>query len=145
MAEFTANWDGEQWRNSGQSAQTMIFEYGFGSSFTSVSAWNAPGTTFDFTSPVAGGTAGALDGNLAVNRKAGLGGTLSNLSWADNDTLWLRWLETNDINDDHGLAIDNFSFTTPRAPTASVPEGGMTMAMLGCSLLGMVALRRRLA
>jgi hypothetical protein len=146
LAEFTANWDGEQWRNGGNtSPQTMIFEYGFGSSFAAVSTWNAPGTTFDFTSPTVGASSGALDGNDAANREAGLGGSIAGLSWAADQTLWLRWLERDDTGNDHGLAIDNFSFSTPRAPTAFVPEGGMTIAMLGLSLLGMAALRRRLA
>lgn len=71
---FTANWDGEQWRNGRNTTpQTMVFEYGFGASFGAVS-WTAPGTGFDFVSPVHTDTAAALDGNLAANRQAGLGG-----------------------------------------------------------------------
>lgn len=136
---FNTTWDGEQWRNANTSAHTMVFEYGFGSSFTAVAAWNAPGAAFDFTSPVIGSTAGAVAGLFS-----GLGGTISGLSWADNETLWLRWVEINDTGNDHGLAIDNFTFTATGPSSAAVPEGGMTVAMLGLSMAGMAALRRRL-
>lgn len=99
--------NGEQWRNAGNTtAQTMVLEYGFGSSFTTVTTWTAPGLTFNWTSPVATTTGAAVDGNttgLVANR----GGTLDNLNWASDDTLWLRWVETNDTGNDHGLAIDD--------------------------------------
>jgi hypothetical protein len=29
------------------------------------------------------------------------------------DTLWIRWVEKNDMGNDHGMAIDNFSFSVP--------------------------------
>lgn len=41
---FTVGFAGEQWRNGGNTtAQTMVFEYGFGATFASVSGWTAPG------------------------------------------------------------------------------------------------------
>ena len=48
------NYTGEQWRDGGNTtAQTMTLEYGFGSSFASVSTWStAPGSGFNFTSPI---------------------------------------------------------------------------------------------
>lgn len=111
---FTVSFDGEQWRNGGGTGlpQSMVFEYGFGSSFESVSGWTAPGGTFDFTSPTFSATASALDGNAAENRAAGLGGTISSLAWQPGESLWVRWIENNDASNDHGLAIDNFSITT---------------------------------
>lgn len=111
--EATIAFDGEQWRNGGNaSVQTMVFEYGLGSSFETVAAWNAPGGTFDFASPITGASQAALDGNDPLNRIADLGGTLSGLAWAAGDTLWLRWVERNDAGNDHGLAVDDFEFTT---------------------------------
>jgi hypothetical protein len=65
-----------------------------------------------------------VDGNSA-GRVTGRGGSLdlSANPWASGFTLWLRWIESNDSGNDHGLAIDNFSFAvTP------VPEPG-TLAM----------------
>ncbi len=141
---FQVSWEGEQWRNGGNtSAQTMVFEYGLGSTFNTVASWEAPGGLFDFSSVVNSGTAGAVVGNSA-GLVAGRGGSVSNLSWAANDTLWLRWVEKNDVGFDHGLAIDNFRFTASPA-SASVPEGGATLAMLGLSCAGLAVLRRKSA
>ncbi|MDX2228739.1 MAG: cadherin-like domain-containing protein [Leptolyngbyaceae cyanobacterium bins.349] len=113
--------NGEQWRNGGNtSAQPMMLEYGFGPTFETVTTWTAPGGNFDWSSPITGSTAGAVDGNaagLASNR----GGILP-ATWANGDTLWIRWVERNDSGNDHGLAIDNFSLSssvTP-PPTGSV-------------------------
>ncbi len=144
LDQFNVSWDGEQWRNGGNAtAQTMVFEYGFGSSFTGVSTWAVPGGVFDFTSVVNTASSAAVDGNT-TGLVAGRGGPVSSLSWAVNDTLWLRWVEKNDSGNDHGLAIDNFSFTATRA-SASVPEGGPTLAMLGLSCAGLAVLRRKSA
>src|SRR5262249_12705919 len=110
---FTMNYDGEQWRNGGntsQASQTMVVEYGFGSTFASVSTWTAAGSAFNFTSPINTPTAGALNGNLAADRSANLGGQITGITWNTGDTLWIRWIENNDVGNDHGLAVDNFNF-----------------------------------
>lgn len=141
---FTVSFDGEQWRTGGCTptclsvAQTMVFEYGFGATFGGVATWIAPGAGFDFVSPIFGtASPSSLDGNSAANRVAALGGLVTT-SWAANDTLWVRWIERNDLNNDHGLAIDNFSLTAGR----SVPEPG-TLALLGLGLAGLAVARRR--
>jgi hypothetical protein len=140
---FTAGWDGEQWRNGGNtSTQTMVFQYGYGSTFSSVSTWTNGGTAFNFTSPITGATAAALDGNAAANRVANLGGMISGQTWNAGSTLWLRWVENNDVGNDHALAIDNFSFSAS-APVAT-PDGSFTLALLGASLTVMGAFSRRL-
>lgn len=134
LTEFTVGFDGEQWRNGGNtSAQTMVLEYGFGATFGAVTTWTAPGAGFDFVSPVVGSTAAAVDGNVA-GLVGGLGGTVSSLTWNVGDTLWLRWIENNDVGNDHGLAIDNFSFSAVPAPGAA--------ALLGLGGL-MIGRRRR--
>jgi len=136
LDEFDVEFDGEQWRNGGNtSTQTMVLEYGFGASFSAVASWTAPGGAFDFTSPIASATAGALDGNAPANRTADLGGAIGSLSWADGDTLWIRWIENNDTGNDHGLAIDNFSFSATPEPAT------MSLLVIG----GLAALRRRRA
>ncbi len=121
LGGFTVGFDGEQWRNGGNtSAQTMVLEYGFGASFAAVTNWVAPGGNFDWTSPVVGATGAAVDGN-AAGRVAVRGGAIA-ATWAAGDTLWIRWVERNDAGNDHGLAIDNFSF--------SVGGGGGSAAII---------------
>jgi hypothetical protein len=141
---FTLSFDGEQWRNGGNTTkQTATLQYGFGSSFAAVSSWTAAGSAFNFTSPIATATAAGLDGNAAANRVAGLGGTVTT-NWAAGQTLWLRWIENNDSGNDHGLAIDNLSFSVPAA--AVVPEPSSTAAALaGLAAVGFLARRRKAA
>lgn len=134
---FTLNYTGEQWRVANTSPQSLVFEWGIGATFASVTTWNAPGGSFDFTSPQTSTTASALDGNLAANRVTGLGGTVTT-TWAVGDTLWLRWQVLNAPGSDHGLAIDDFSFTaTP------IPEPSVYALLLGVLVIAFV-LRRRI-
>ncbi len=119
LVSFDIGYDGEQWRAANTSAQTMVLEYGFGVSFDLVTTWIAPGGGFDFVSPVLT-TAGNRDGNAAANRTANLGGTVTGLNWANGDTLWIRWIERNDAGNDHGLAIDNFTFSATVIPEPSI-------------------------
>lgn len=124
--DLTVAFNGEQWRNGGNTtAQTMTLQYGFGCSFTTVSTWTTPGSTFNWASPVATATGAAVDGNIA-GRVANVGGVLSGLNWANNDTLWFRWVENNDAGNDHGLAIDDFSLTT-----STVQQPGVTITQTG--------------
>ena len=134
---FTLNFNGEQWRNGGNTnAQTMVLEYGYGASFGTVASWAAPGGSFDFTSPVIGATAAAVPGNSA-GLVSGLGSSVAT-TWAAGDTLWLRWVERNDIGNDHGLAIDDLSFSV-----TAVPEPGTLALMLaGLAAVAFVARRR---
>jgi hypothetical protein len=129
LDEFTMHYDGEQWRDGGNDppfSQTMEFEYGIGSTFGSVMSWHKPGASFNFVSPQNTIVAGALDGNrddiVMVNRIAGIGGTVTGVGWDHGETLWLRWIELNNNASDHGLAIDNFSFSV-----TAVPEPGAVL------------------
>lgn len=138
LDSFTLRYDGEQWRNGGNTAaHSLTVQYGFGNSFSTVT-WMAAGTGFNFTSPVVGASAAAVVGN-AAGLVAGIGGTIAT-NWAAGDTLWVRWNDVNDGGNDHGLAIDNVSFSV----TTAVPEPG-TYAMLlaGLAAVGFVARRRR--
>lgn len=134
LTEFTISFNGEQWRNGGNTtAHTMVLEYGFGASFGAVASWTAPGGTFNWTSPLASATAAAVDGN-AAGRVNGRGGTVEDLAWAHGDTLWVRWIERNEAGNDHGLAIDDVSFSAIPTPGA--------IALLGMGGL-MISRRRR--
>jgi len=140
LSGFTLGYDGEQWRNGGNTtAQSLTLQYGIGDSFSSVTNWVTPGGSFDFTSVVNTATAAAVDGN-GVGLVAGLGGSQS-VSWANGATLWVRWADLNDVGNDHGLAIDNVSLSVASA----VPEP-QTYAMLlaGLACVGFIARRRKI-
>ncbi len=123
---------GEQWRNGGNvNTQTMPLSWGIGSSFAAVTSWTTPGGSFSWTSPVASSTAGAVNGNT-TGKVDSRGGTLTGLSWQPGTTLWLRWTETNDAGNDHGLAIDDVVITTAASPALLVtPSGCSTVVVEG--------------
>ncbi len=140
LSGFTIGFDGEQWRNGGNTtAQTMVLEYGIGATFAGVSSWTAPHGNFDWASPIATATGAAVDGN-ATGRIAGRGGSAS-LNWTAGSTLWVRWVENNDVGNDHALAIDNLSFSVS-GTSNTVPVPG-SMALLMAGLGGLAWVRRR--
>jgi hypothetical protein len=125
---ITLSFAGEQWRNGGNAdAQTMALQYGFGSTFGSVTTWISPGGNFDYASPETGSSAAAVDGNVA-GKVSGLGGTIST-TWNNGETLWIRWIENNDAGNDHGLAIDDFSITATPIPEPSTFIAGALLAL----------------
>ena len=140
LDSFTMRYDGEQWRNGGNTtAQKLTVQYGFGSTFDTVASWNTAGAAFDVNSVVNTASAAAVNGNVA-GLSANRGGTIST-AWAPGAVLWVRWNDVNDGGNDHGLAIDNVSFSVT---AAAVPEPS-TYAMLlaGLGAVGFIARRRR--
>jgi len=116
---------GEQWRNSGAPAQSISLDWRIGGSDLSGGSWSAV-PALAFSSPITGGSAGALDGNLAVNSRL-LSGAIEGLNLAAGAELWLRWSDPDHSGSDHGLAIDNLSISTTPLPALQVlPSGGST-------------------
>lgn len=138
IADVTIGFNGEQWRNGGNTnAQSMVLEYGFGSSFGAVSTWTAAGSSFNWSSPVTGSTAAAVNGN-AAGLVAGIGGTFATPTWSNGSTLWVRWVEKNDASNDHGLAIDNFTISVTAVPEPK----NYAMFLAGLGLMGLIARRQ---
>jgi len=77
-------------------------------------------TQLDFTIPITGGAAGALNGNLAANRTA-ISFTITGLSLAAGQSIFLRWSDPDHTGSDHGLSIDDFSVTPPRRRVSPTP------------------------
>lgn len=147
---FTLGYTGEQWRDGGKgnsasvAAQSMTVQYGFGSSFASVTTWSDL-SSLTFTSPTFTntGNGAALDGNAAANRSA-LTGRVESLNWKADETLWVRWAERNNVGNDHALAIDNVAFSA--TTVSAVPEPQTYALMLGgLGLVGWMARRRKAA
>ncbi len=139
ISGFSLSYSGEQWRDGGAAtpnAQSLTFGYSTSAtsvqdaSFTSVAALN-------FTSPVLVNTASgvAVDGNNA-GKVVISSVTVNGLTWAAGTDLWLRWADKNDSGNDHGLAIDDLTFT------AVVPEPG-SAALIGLGVLAFGLLRRK--
>src|SRR5262245_32822312 len=115
ITSLAVSYTGEQWRNSAAAAQTASFSYLVGSPTVtgSLAEFQSAGVAvpnLDFTSPVTGGTAGALDGNLAANQ-AHLSFTITGLNIPNGTEIMLRWSDPDHSGSDHGLAIDDFSVT----------------------------------
>jgi uncharacterized protein len=148
LTSFTLSYTGEQWRKGGattpavDAAQTLDFDYAtfaaapaltdlYGDNVAPYTNPGGVGGTLDFTSPQFGtSTPTALDGNLAANRTA-LTGSPS-LTWNAGEYLVLRFWDDNHPGNDHGLAIDDLSFSATPEP-----------ATIGLLLLGATLLRRR--
>ena len=79
--------------------------------------------------------AGARDGNGYARSIAA---TVDSLSWADGQTLILRWTGNNGPGTDAGIAIDNLSVSL-------VPEPSTYALLAGLLALASVMLRRRLS
>jgi uncharacterized repeat protein (TIGR01451 family) len=130
---------GEQWRAGGCTptpctplAQTLDFQYQVANAGTITDA-NTPSTgwtdhnSLDFVTPAPGtSTAAALDGNAAANRTA-LSATITVTVTAGQE-VWLRWFDTNDANNDHGLGFDDFSVTPQASVTPTLNIGDVTLA-----------------
>ncbi|HJU37927.1 MAG TPA: ExeM/NucH family extracellular endonuclease, partial [Tahibacter sp.] len=114
-------YNGEQWRNSAAAAQTAAFSYLAGATLTgSLAEFQTAGTavaTLDLTSPVTGGSAGALNGNVAPNRVA-RSATITGLNIPNGGEIMLRWSDPDHGGADHGIAIDDFTVT----PHGSGPQ-----------------------
>jgi len=111
---------GEQWRagvtNRGV-ADRLDFQFSVDATSLTNGTWT-DADALDLLSTNISTTAGALDGNAAINRH-GIAGTISGLNLAPGATIRIRWKDvalTSADNDD-GLAIDEFTLT---------PRGGVT-------------------
>ena len=115
ITSLDVSYTGEQWRNSAAAAQTVAFSYLVGSPTVtgSLAEFQSAGVAvpqLDFTSPITGGTALQLDGNLAANRVT-LTHSITGLNIPNGTEVMLRWSDPDHTGADHGLSIDDFSVT----------------------------------
>jgi hypothetical protein len=69
IASLQITYTGEQWRNSAAAAQTLAFDYLQAATVTDITTGAYTSVpALNFTSPITGGAAGLLDGNVAANR-----------------------------------------------------------------------------
>lgn len=132
----------EQWRNSAAAAQSITFYYKRSTApITSLnpnanSTWTAV-TALNLSSPVTGGTAGAIDGNVNRVTLADIAIPLST-PLAVNEYIMLKWEDPDHTGSDHGLAIDDVSISwtaTPPNPVLSAISPTTVTAGTGSFLL----------
>jgi predicted extracellular nuclease len=146
ITQLNVSYTGEQWRNSGAAAQTVAFSYLVGSPTVtgSLAEFQSAGVAvpqLDFTSPITGGTASALNGNLAANRVT-LTHSITGLSIPNGTEIMLRWSDPDHTGVDHGLSIDDFSVTAsgtapvdnPPTVTATSPVDNATNVPLNSNV-----------
>jgi len=136
----------EQWRSgsSNNDFEHWTFEWRTGDATLDVNDPSSVGWTavpaLDLVELQNQNTSGsAIDGH-AVGNFADISGTLAGLIWNPGDRLVLRWLDSNSLGADAGMAIDRFSFWV----FAPVPEP-TTAAACGVALVAFLAVRRRRA
>lgn len=136
LTSFTARYDVEQWRDQNTTAQPLVVEWIVrpASTPTPLDWFTGTWTSGASTNSPANANVGAIDGNAAANRVAGVSFS-GTPSWANGQQLWIRFRELNDAGNDQALAIDNFTFS-------AIPEPGTIGMLLGAGAL--LALRRRL-
>ncbi len=125
LASFTVAYDGEQWRlggNTTQRPETVFAYYRVGGTALDGSGTWTPVPSLNFTSPNTSATTttgAALDGNAAGNRVANINATIS-IPVQPGQTIWVLWVDLDDVGADHGMALDNVTFTATTA-TAGAP------------------------
>jgi hypothetical protein len=141
---LSVGYTGEQWRNGGNTAvQTLAFSYqlsaiGFSSPIDTgaePTGWTGF-TALYFNTPTTGATAAALDGNAAANRTVFGPTLLTGVTLNPGDSIFLRWRDIDDSGNDHGLAVDDFSFSASVVPEPS------SAALAGLAAFGLVCWRR---
>ncbi len=128
---FTVTYTGEQWRNSAAAAQATTVSYSLSATDLKTGTYQTI-TTLGFTSPITGGTAGALNGNTSANRTVIGPITVNNINWAPGAALWIRFYDPDHTGTDHGLAIDDFSFQAASSQSSAYdPPAGYYNAATG--------------
>lgn len=138
------SYTGEQWRvGANTAANTLAFSYRISNGvITNSDAGNANAWTsfpaLDFVSPITSASASALDGNSTANRQVFTGISVVGASLAPGQELFIRWLDINDLSNDHGFGLDDLtvSFTggssnPPAAPTIIAQPQSQSVAAGG--------------
>jgi hypothetical protein len=136
LGQFTLSYTGEQWRDGGATipnAQTLTFGYAVtpnGSPPANIGALSV--TSFaglNFTSPTFTNTGNGvgLDGNNGANQSA-ISATVAGFVWNPGEDLWIRWNKPDAAGNDHGLALDNLTFSANLPVEVNSAQSGLASA-----------------
>lgn len=126
MIRFTLSYDGEQWRrgaNATQRAENMQVYYRVGGTdFVSNTGWVATPADLTFTTPNAtDATASVLDGN--TNKVTLTKEVVLSTPVPAGESLWIVWVDFDNVGTDHGLGIDNVKFSAVVSTGSDVSRG----------------------
>lgn len=117
LNQFTISFFAEQWRNGGTSSLTGLKgEYRVADGGDIDSGSFKPVAAMDVLAVSSVPGAGfSMNGNSPACRTE-CSATVTGLSWADGQTLILRWRDLDETGADNGLALDDVLFFAPTAP-----------------------------
>lgn len=136
VTRFTVAYTGEQWfRSTAGIAHALAVDFQVGATGLAAGTWVAiPGLTF--TGPGITATAAALNGHAAANRTV-LVATVSGVSWAPGQELWIRFADTDETGPEQGLAVDDFAFWTGEESALAFNGTGSYVTMGASRALGL--------
>lgn len=125
LTDFTLTYTGEQWRDGGSPSAVKnvdAFSYSVNSATSlTTGIWNNV-TQLNFTALVNNNSSDiTLNGNSVAN-KIVITFTVTGISWAPGQTLWIRWTDPNESGNDDAMGIDDliFSAAVPTITTSSI-------------------------
>ncbi len=127
LATFSLAFDWEQWFVADiAEAQNLRFAYSTDATSLTTGTWTeVPAALLTLT---AGGSQVWLGTPLVFPRSV----TVTGLAWDSGKTLWLRWQDINEGGGDHGVGIDNVSFSAqPAGPPPPPPPAPAATVSLG--------------
>lgn len=143
LSSFSLAYTGREWRGYSNNTPVLSFQYKIGGTFDNDATNSLSGNTawtdftgLDFILPVTNNNL-RVDGSVAPNFTA-ISNTVSGLSWADEEVLWVRWRQQNLAGTDAQMALDDLSFTAVPEPSTYA-----LLALSGLALAGYAARRRR--
>jgi VCBS repeat-containing protein len=120
---FLISYKGEQWRHGDNTATDRLdFQYSLNATSLTTGTW-IDVDSLDLGSVTLSGGVGLRDGNTVFSN---ISGSITGLTLANGAAIWIRWVDFNVANNDDGLAVDDFSLSTPGTLTldnVSHPEG----------------------
>ncbi|MCC7433259.1 MAG: hypothetical protein IT363_01140 [Methanoregulaceae archaeon] len=142
ISRVTISFTQENWRSSTTTQNVFTFGYRTGTA-AAANYINGAGflseSSLNLVGPPPLSSSGGLDGNLLANQVARSATLTFTVPVGVGESIYLQWLDVDDLGSDAGLAIDNFSLSATQVN--AVPEP-FTMA-LGIAGAG-VFFRRRL-
>jgi hypothetical protein len=124
ISSIDVAYTGEQWRLGAVLAgriDRIDFQISTDATSLATGTW-IDVNALDFTDPVVGPAAGALDGNVSPNRTA-VAATIAGQDIAAGSTFWIRWTDVDAASNDDGLAVDDFSLTPHTTNASTNPSG----------------------